>query len=129
MIGGTGRWRSLLGPIGGQSVPLLPVFVILRAVLDQEDVVTWYMGKRQDGFRDRPVDHRVLGMQGLEDFDRYLPQDILLLKTGLNWSGPLLATSCKGPNIYGCRIGQGKEQETVERQRNRDRNGGLLNAF
>lgn len=73
MIGGTGQWRSLLGPIGGQSVPLLPVFVILRAVVDQEDVVTWYMGKRQDGFRDRPVDHRVLGMQGLEDFDRYLP--------------------------------------------------------
>ena len=109
MIGGRGQWHSLLGPIGGQSVPWLTAFVILRAVSDQEGVVTWYTGKRQGGFRDRPVDDRVLGMQGPEDLDSYLPGGILLLKTGLNWGGSLLATSCKGPNSHRCRIGLGKE--------------------
>ena len=95
-------------------MPWLTVFVTLRAVSDQEDVVTWYMGKQQDGFRDRPVDDCVLGMQGLEDLDSYLHADVLQLKISLNWSGPLLATSCKEPNSHRCRIGLGMEQEIVE---------------
>ena len=107
MIGGRGRWRSLLGRVGGLSVPWLIVLVTLRVYSGQEDGGMWCMERRRDGFRDRPVGDHLLAMQGPRSLDTNSKGTLVRSIEGSTGSGPLLVTSflealLEGVKIHGC---------------------------
>ena len=68
------------------------------------------MGRRQDGFRDRPVEGHLLAMQGLGDLigllEGHIPRSLMALKERAS----LFAISFLDPNSHRCRIILSMEQ-------------------
>ena len=106
MIGDRGRWRSLLGRVGGLSVRWPIVLVTLRVCSGQGDGAMWCMERRRDGFRDRRVGDHLLAMQGPRGLDTDSKGNLVRSLGGSTGSGPLLVTSLlealEGVNIRGC---------------------------
>lgn len=71
----------------------LSVFVIPRAVGGRGDGAKKCMGRRRDGFRDRPVDDHLLAMQGLGDLNGLLRGNILQIGMAFEGCALLFLTS------------------------------------
>ena len=106
MIGGKGRWRSLLERVEGLSVLWLGALGTLRGLSGQEDGAQWCMERRRDGCRDRPAGDHLLAMQGPRGLETGLKVDIARLLEAWTGSGPLLVTyfeALEGVKIDGSR--------------------------